>query len=107
MVEKLAEACRLLDDVYWRQSDLEGLALYKSTRDPVLKDLLYIMGSRLDLLDENKPFTGAAPMPPGHELYPARSRLAPASNSTSRSIPRTRKAIYDPFTVVKWNAQTD
>ena len=28
MVDKLVEACRLLDDVYWRQSDLAGLALY-------------------------------------------------------------------------------
>ena len=29
MVDKLVEACRLLDDIYWRQSDLRGLALYK------------------------------------------------------------------------------
>ena len=33
MVDKLVEACRLLDDVYWRQSDLAGLALYRSTAD--------------------------------------------------------------------------
>ena len=25
MVDKLVEACRLLDDVFWRQSDLAGL----------------------------------------------------------------------------------
>ena len=70
MVDKLVEACRLLDDVYWRQSDAGGLALYKTTREPALKTLLTIMGGRWDLIDENRPFAGAPPMPPGHELYP-------------------------------------
>jgi hypothetical protein len=37
MVEKLVEACRLLDSVYWRQSDLTGLSLYKTTSDPQVK----------------------------------------------------------------------
>src|SRR5215469_7563615 len=53
MVDKLVEASRLLDDVYWRQSDLDGLALYKKTTDPALKTLLMIMGGRWDLIDEN------------------------------------------------------
>src|SRR6202790_4376176 len=70
MVDKLVEASRLLDDVYWRQSDLDGLALYKTTKDPALKTLLMIMGGRWDLIDENHPSAGAPPMPPGHELYP-------------------------------------
>ena len=60
MVGKLVEACRLLDDVFWRQSDLAGLELYKTTRDAALKQLLGIMGGRWDLLDENRPFVGAA-----------------------------------------------
>ena len=46
MVEKLVEASQYLDDIYWRQSDPEGLALYKSTKDPKLKRLLMINGSR-------------------------------------------------------------
>src|SRR5580698_8365157 len=37
MVEKLVDASQLLDDVYWRQSDLAGLALYKTTPDQALK----------------------------------------------------------------------
>src|ERR1035438_3243983 len=49
MVDKLVEACRRLDDVYWRQSDLDGLARYKSTSDASLKTLLTIMGGRWDL----------------------------------------------------------
>jgi hypothetical protein len=78
MVEKLVDACRLLNDVYWRQSDRAGLALYKSTRDETLRRLFAIMGSRWDLLDENRPFIGQETMPPGHDLYPhdlTRARL--------------------------------
>ncbi len=46
MVDKLVEANRLLDDVYWRQSDRDGLALYKSTTNPQLRTMLMIMGGR-------------------------------------------------------------
>src|SRR5206468_565278 len=35
-VEKLVDACRLLNDIYWRQSDIGGLALYKDTRNPTV-----------------------------------------------------------------------
>lgn len=101
MVDKLVEACRLLDDVYWRQSDLGGLALYKSTSNPALKTLLTIMGGRWDLLDENRPFAGAPPMPPGHELYPhelTRDRI----EQYVKQHPEAKAAIYDPYTVVKW-----
>src|SRR5580658_3491123 len=48
MVDKLVDASQLLDDIYWRQSDLAGLTLYKTTQDPVLKRLLMIMGCRWD-----------------------------------------------------------
>ena len=51
MVDKLVEACRLLNDVYWRQSDAAGLALYLKTTDPQVKQLLNINGSRWDLID--------------------------------------------------------
>lgn len=116
MVDKLVEACRLLDDVFWRQSDLGGLALYKSTTNPQLKTLLMIMGGRWDLLDENHPFAGAPPMPPGHELYPhdlTRARIEQLLKNSggvfytpySTTYPgdkTLRSAIYDPWTVVKW-----
>ncbi len=100
MVDKLVEACRLLDDVYWRQSDLAGLTLYKTTTNPSLKTLLTIMGGRWDLIDENRPFAGAPAMPPGHELYPhdlTRDRV----EQYVRDHPEDKAAVYDPYTVVK------
>ena len=101
MVEKLVEACRLLDGVFWRQSDLGGLALYQGTRNPTLKGLLGIMGSRWDLVDQNRPFIGEALMPPGHEMYPddlTRARL----EQYLQKHPEDRADIYNPYTVVKW-----
>ena len=103
MADKLVEACRLLDDVFWRQSDLEGLALYKKTTDPKLKTLLTIMGGRWDLIDENRPFAGAPPMPPGHELYPHDLTHA-AVDQYVKQHPEDKAAIYDPYKVVKRRA---
>ncbi len=100
MVDKLVEACRLLNDIFWRQSDLAGLELYKTTRDPSLKQLLGIMGGRWDLLDDNRPFVGSDPMPPGHEQYPhdlTRDQI----EQYVKQHPEDRAAIYSPYTVVK------
>jgi hypothetical protein len=100
-IDKLVEASRLLDDIYWRQSDTAGLELYKTTADPTLKRLLMIMGCRWDLLDENRPFVpGAGPMPPGHDLYP-HDLTRPQIEDYVRRHPEDRAAIYDPYTVVK------
>src|ERR1051325_9603872 len=55
MVDKLVEASQYLDNIYWRQSDPDGLALYKSSSDPKLRRLLMINGGRFDLVDENRP----------------------------------------------------
>lgn len=100
MVDKLVEACRLLDDVYWRQSDLDGLALYKKTADAPLKTLLTIMGGRWDLIDENRPFAGAPAMPPGHELYP-HDLTRDAVEQYVKQHPEDKAGVYDPYTVVK------
>ena len=100
-VEKLVEASRLLDDIFWRQSDPEALELYKTTRDPKLRRLLMINGSRFDLLNENRPFVGTEPMPPGHALYP-KGLTREQVEAYLKRHPEDRKALYDPYTVVRW-----
>ena len=104
MVDKLVDASRLLDQIYWQQSDLAGLKLYQSTTDRVLKQLLGIMGCRWDLIDENRPFTGAEPMPSGHELYPHDLTRAQIERYVQQH-PEDKAAIYNPFTVVKRQGQ--
>ena len=101
MVEKLVAACRLLDDVYWRQSDEAGLELYKTTANPTIKQLLLIMGGRWDLLDENRPFIGITHMPPGHDLYPRDLTRAKIEQYVTQH-PGDRAAIYSGYTVVQW-----
>ena len=100
MVAKLADACRLMDTLYWHQSDLGGWAVYRVTQSPVLAQLFGIMGSRYDLLDENDSFLGEAVMPPGHELYTyglTREQI----ESYAAAHPEMTAALYDPRTVVR------
>jgi hypothetical protein len=105
MVEQLVIACRELESMYWRQSDPEALALYnalEADKTPLAQNLrhyLFINGSRFDLVDGNKPFVGAAPMPPGRALYPAGLTRAEIEAYVARN-PSRKQAIYNPYTVV-------
>src|ERR1041385_7678742 len=100
MVQKLVEASHCLDDIYWRQSDPEALALYKSSKDPKLRQLLMINGSRFDLVDDNHPFAGTGPMPSGRALYPkglAREQI----EQYVKDHPDKKDEIYSPCTVIE------
>jgi hypothetical protein len=108
LVRKLVEACGYLESVYWRQSDPEGLALYQSLassqnrRDAQLRRYLWINASRFDLIDENKPFVGTEPMPPGRGFYPGnltRDQIEQYVKEHSEQ----KTAIYDQFTIVRWH----
>ncbi|HEY4087955.1 MAG TPA: Zn-dependent hydrolase [Bryobacteraceae bacterium] len=100
MVDQLVEACRLLNDVYWRQSDAEGLKLFLNpSTSPQVKQLLNINGSRWDLID-GKPFYGAGPQPPGREFYPQGLTRAQIEEYVAKH-PSEKAAIYSGTTVVK------
>jgi len=105
MVDQLVMALRELENIYWRQSDPEALALYNALEDdktPVAQKLrryLFINGSRFDLVDANKPFVGSMPMPPGHSLYPAGLTRADVEAYVARN-PARKPVIYNPYTVV-------
>jgi hypothetical protein len=100
MVEKLVEASQYLDNIFWRQSDPEGLALYKSTNDPKLRRLLMINGSRFDLVDENHAFVGTEPMPPGHSLYPKGLTSAQIEQYV-KDHPNKKDELYSGYTVIE------
>ena len=65
MVNKLVDASRYLEDIFWRQSDPDGLNLYlslansKDPKDQQLRNFLRINGSRYDLLADNSEITSA------------------------------------------------
>ena len=105
MIDSLVIALRELENIYWRQSDPEALALYNALdgdKRPLAQNLrhyLFINGSRFDLIDSNKPFVGTMPMPPGHALYPAGVTRADIEAYVAKN-PARKAAIYNPYTVV-------
>src|SRR5437667_41660 len=64
MVDQLVIALHQLENTFWRQSDPEGLALYKALEKVdtpqarSTRHYLFINGSRWDLVNENEPFVG-------------------------------------------------
>ena len=105
MVEQLVIACRELENIFWRQSDPDALALYKALetektpRAQNLRHYLFINGSRFDLVDGNRAFVGTTPMPPGHAIYPADLTRAEIEAYVMRN-PARRQVVYNPYTVV-------
>jgi hypothetical protein len=108
LVRNLVEACGYLESIYWRQSDPEGLTLYQSLgssrnrRDIELRTYLWINASRFDLIDQNHPFVGTEPVPPGRSFYPANLTRDQVEQYV-RQYPEQKAAIYDQFTIVRWN----
>jgi hypothetical protein len=100
-VDKLVEASRELEAIYWQQSDPQALELYQTTKDPNLKRLLFINGGQFDLIDGNKPFVGTKPIPPGRNLYPAGLTSAQIE-AYVKAHPGEKGAIYSPSTVLRW-----
>src|SRR6266478_4260001 len=111
LVKKLVEACGYLESIYWRQSDPDGLALYQSLesstspRDVKLRTYLKLNASRFDLIDENKPFVGTDPMPPGRGFYPPGLTREQVEQYV-KEHPDRKAAIYDQFTIVRWKDGT-
>jgi len=106
MVDKLVDASGLLDCIYWRQSDPEGLKLYLSlahTTNPqfqMLREYLKINGGSFDLIDDNKPFVGTAPAPPGLGFFPWGMTLDEFSAYVT-AHPEQKAALYNPYTIVR------
>src|SRR5580692_1253098 len=111
MVEKLVDASGLLDCIYWRQNDPEGLKLYlslansKDPQDELLRRYLKINGSRFDLIDDDKPFVGTQPMPPGRGFYigagPDASIARGEIEDFVKEHPDKKQEIYSPYTIIK------
>ena len=108
LVNKLVDASRYLEEVFWRQVDPEALTIYqslagsKSPRDQKLRRFLWINASRFDLLDQNKPFVGTVSMPPGRGFYPqgiTREQI----EQYVKDHPEKKPEIYSPTTLVRWH----
>jgi len=105
MVGKLVDAAGLLDCIYWRQSDPEGLKLYlslansKDPQDQILREYLKINGGRFDLIDDNKPFVGTRPIPPGRGFFPEDLTRA-QFDAYVAAHPQQKTGLYGEQTIV-------
>jgi hypothetical protein len=110
LIEMLVAACRDLENLYWRQSDPGAIPVYRSLagasteRDRAVRRLLWINGSRWDLIDENRPFLGKPTMPPGRALYPE-GLTREEIEAYVKEHPAEKQAIYSPWTVIRRNGQ--
>jgi hypothetical protein len=108
MIKKLVDASGLLDCIYWRQNDPEGLKLYLSlgnSEDPqekLLRRYLKINGSRFDLIDNDAPFVGTEPAPPGRGFY--NGMTMKDITAYLKQDPQAKDVVYSPYTVVQPNS---
>jgi hypothetical protein len=106
MIDKLVDAAGLLDCIYWRQSDIEGLKLYlslansKDPQDQLLRRYLKINGSRFDQIDDEKPFVGTQPMQPGRDFYP-QDLTQTELDAYVAAHPDQKAALYNGQTIVR------
>src|ERR1700690_1059889 len=111
MIDKLVDASGLLDCIYWRQSDPEGLKLYlslaRSASEPekLLGRYLKINGSRFDLIDDEKPFAGTQTMPPGRGFFPEDMTRA-KFDAYLVAHPGHKAALFGPQTIARWQGGT-
>src|SRR5581483_416847 len=109
MVLKLVEACRYLDDIYWRQVDPEGLDLYKSlegstnSEDLELRRFLWINGSHFDLLHGNQPFVNLSSSQ-GGGFYPSGITRQQIEDYVKAHQDK-RAEIYSNTTIVRWKGK--
>jgi hypothetical protein len=106
LVEKLVEACQHLEQIFWLQSDPEGLKLYlslqgsKKPQDIALARFLRINGSRFDLINNDAPFVGTEPRPAGRAFYPPDITREDMENYVT-AHPEQKALLYNPYTVVR------
>jgi hypothetical protein len=111
MIDKLVEASRDLDDIFWRQSDPAGLELYErleksqAKKDAELRRFLMINGGRFDLTNDNKPFVGTQPMPPGRGLYPEGLTREELEKFVG-AHPEQKDELYSPYSIIRRNGDS-
>jgi hypothetical protein len=106
MVAKLVDAAGLLDCIYWRQSDPDGLKLYvalahsKNPQDQMISELLKINGGRFLQIEDDKPFIGTEPAPPGRGFFLPNETRADLEQKISSG--RFQKSdVYSPYMMEK------
>jgi hypothetical protein len=106
VVNLLIRAADLMSDIYVRQNyahnpDVRSAIAHSRRADrPQLLDLYDLMMGPWDTLDENRPFWGTVPRPPGGGHYPDDMTRAEL-DAYIAAHPDEKAALLDPYTVVR------
>lgn len=106
VLDKLIQAAKLIDNIFWKQASHVGLNWRETLEkmdDPAAKDYLrylIINFGPFDRLDENNPFIGANPKPPGAGFYPA-DMTKEYFEGYITGNPDVKKVFEDTFTVIR------
>jgi hypothetical protein len=105
VLQKLVEAARPIDDIFWRQAYPEGLelkaALERSTapEDKDYLQFLLINFGPFDRQDGNKPFIGTETRPAGAGFYP-RDLTRAEFEAFIKEHPESKESFESPYTVI-------
>lgn len=106
VVNLLIQAANTMSEIYLRQNYARNpdvrRAIARSRRadQPLLLDMFDLMAGPWDALNEDRPFWGTAPRPPGGGQYPddlTRAEL----DAYIAAHPDRKAALLDPYTVVR------
>jgi hypothetical protein len=106
VLDKFLLAARHMDDIFWKQACPEGAELrdaLERSSEPWAPDFLHFLRINFgpfDRQDENTPFLGSAPKPPGAGLYPA-DLTQPEFEAYIASHPEVKESFLSPYTVIK------
>jgi hypothetical protein len=106
VVNLLIEAAEVMSQIYLRQNYARNrevrsaIAPSRPAEQPKLLDKLDLMAGPTDRLDEDRPFWGTAPKPPGGGHYPEDLTKAEL-DAYIAAHPAEKAALLDPYTVVR------
>lgn len=106
VLEKLVMAAKATDNIFWKQASPTGLSIlqdFQKSDNPAAKDFiryLTINFGPFDRLDENKPFIGTDPKPPGAGFYPP-NMTKDYFEGYVQGNPDMKEQLESPFTIVR------
>lgn len=106
VIKKFILAAEHMDNIFWKQAFHEGLAIKEElerSRDPADKDylrFLIINFGPFDRQDENRPFIGTSPKPPGAAFYPPDITKEEFQDFVS-SHPELKEEFESTYTLIK------
>ncbi len=106
VLEKLVMAAKYMDNIFWKQAYPGGLAIkaqLEKSSDPADRDylkFLIINFGPFDRQDENRPFIGTSPKPPGAGFYPPDLTKQEFLDYTAQH-PEVKEQFESPYTVIK------